>query len=169
MTLVLYEHVMRAAIEQALKSHNEGDYAVGAAIAHRDRIVAAAGNRTKRDQNSLNHAEMLVIGMAEAQFGDGKLGECVLYSTLEPCTMCSSAAVWARLGGIVFGADLSDLMRYSRENGNDECKWRYIAMPCEEIIKSAKEPIQIMDSFMREDCLKLFHNYRVPPSPSKAL
>jgi tRNA(Arg) A34 adenosine deaminase TadA len=83
--------------------------------------------------------------------------------------MCSSASVWARLGGIVFGADLADLMEYSRANGNDQCKWRYIAMPCDEIIKVSRSPIVVVDSFMREDCLMLFHNYRVPPSPSKAL
>jgi len=34
---------------------------------------------------------------------------CILYTTNEPCCMCTGAAVWAEMKGIVFGANVRDL------------------------------------------------------------
>jgi len=50
------------------------------------------------------HAEMIAISAACETLTEKYLSECTLYVTLEPCPMCSGAAVWSKLKTLVFGA-----------------------------------------------------------------
>lgn len=96
---------MRLALEQARTAGDHGDVPVGAVLINGDGdIVAAAHNRREADGDATAHAEMLAISMASRAAGDWRLEDHTLVVTLEPCAMCAMAAVWARIGTIVFGA-----------------------------------------------------------------
>jgi tRNA(adenine34) deaminase len=96
--------LMRAAIAQAHLAAAAGDVPIGAVVAMRGRIVAAAGNRRIIDRDPTAHAEMLAIRQAAGLLGDWRLVECTLAVTLEPCAMCAGAIVLARIGRLVYGA-----------------------------------------------------------------
>lgn len=83
------------------------DVPVGAVIYAPDgRELAWGTNRREADNDPTAHAEVVAIRRAVAAFGDAwRLTGCELVVTLEPCTMCAGAAVGARIGSIVFGAD----------------------------------------------------------------
>ncbi len=68
------------------------------------RMIAAATNRTMRDQDPTAHAEVLAVRAAAAALGRWRLDGCTLYVTLEPCAMCAGALVLARVDRVVFGA-----------------------------------------------------------------
>ncbi|MEV9627360.1 nucleoside deaminase, partial [Klebsiella pneumoniae] len=68
------------------------------------RVVATAGNRTRRDSDPTAHAEMLVIREAARTLGAERLGGLDLYVTLEPCAMCAGAISFARLRRVYYGA-----------------------------------------------------------------
>ena len=50
------------------------------------------------------HAEVLSLIEGGKKLNNWRLSDCTLYVTLEPCPMCLSAMVQARLGLCVFGA-----------------------------------------------------------------
>ncbi len=156
---------MQEAIAYARRAGEAGDYAIGAVLANPEegRIVVAASNRTKLDQDPAGHAELLVIKEGARLRKNRHLEDLVLYSTHEPCPMCSSVAVWARLHGIVYGASMNDMENFRVGNGNNEYLWRTINIPCREVVRQASTHtrIYIVESFLREACLGLFHSEKL--------
>lgn len=116
---------MRSALDLARQALDAGEVPVGAIVVHEGRTIAAASNRTVRDQDPTAHAESLAIRAAAAALGSWRLSGCTLYVTLEPCAMCAGAIVLARLDRVVFGAwdakagmagSVGDLLRHPRLN-----------------------------------------------------
>jgi tRNA(Arg) A34 adenosine deaminase TadA len=124
---------MDLAILEALKAKSEGDYAVGAVVVKDNYVVGAASNRSKRDNSPTAHAELLAIEQAARNIGSRHLNADI-YTTHEPCPMCSGAIVWAKMRAVIFGARIADLKKYGEENGNAVFLWRAIDIPCEEVL-----------------------------------
>ena len=151
------EKFMRAAIIRAAHAKAKGDYSIGAAIVKDGEIIISGSNRAKIDQDSTQHAEMVLIRQASKLFGSRFLQSCVLYSTHEPCPMCAAAAVWARMDGIVFGSTLQDMIDYRLKNGTREWTWRTIDISASEVLAKGEPKLDVVEGFMRGECLKLFH------------
>lgn len=149
---------MEAAIKEAIKAKEEGDYAVGAVIVKDDEIIVRAQNRSKLDQDPTHHAEVIAIRETAKLLGTRHLEDCILYTTHEPCPMCASAAIWARMKGIVAGAKIEDMKEYKIKNGTDEWVWRTIDVPASKILEKGDPKLFLIEEFMREECKKLFHS-----------
>ena len=97
------ERLMRAALEQAEAGMRAGEAPIGCVLADGDgRIVAAGHNEQNRTQIKTAHAEMVTFAKAAGKLSmDGK--DSILVSTLEPCVMCTGAAMEAAVDVILFG------------------------------------------------------------------
>ncbi len=98
-----HERFMSVAIEEARLAAEAGDVPIGAVVVHDGRIVGRGRNQVEVLNDPTAHAEILALGAAAAGIGDWRLDACTLYSTLEPCTMCSGAILLARPRLIVYG------------------------------------------------------------------
>lgn len=98
------ERLMRLAIAEARLAGEKGDVPIGAVVVRDGQIVGRGHNQVEQLDDPTAHAEILAIGAACNSVGDWRLEGCTLYSTLEPCTMCSGALMLARIGRLVFGA-----------------------------------------------------------------
>ena len=78
------------AFDEAKKAYLINDVPVGAVIVKDGKIISSAHNYRKNN-NALNHAEILAIKKAEEMIGDWRLYDCEMYVTLEPCPMCAGA------------------------------------------------------------------------------
>jgi tRNA(adenine34) deaminase len=144
------------AIHMAGESRAAGDYAVGSVLVQDGKVLARAGNRTHLDSDPTQHAEMIVIKQSAAILKSKDLTGCTLYSTHEPCPMCASAAVWARLSVIVYGATIDDHKRYRDEHGNPRWRWRVIDIPAQTIVAAGDPHIELVGGFMRAEWLALY-------------
>ena len=95
---------MDAALREARAAGEAGEVPVGAVVVRDGAIVAAGGNRTRRDRDPTAHAEIVAIRAACRALDDDRLAGCDLYVTLEPCAMCAGAISFARLRRLYFGA-----------------------------------------------------------------
>ncbi|HZF67563.1 MAG TPA: tRNA adenosine(34) deaminase TadA, partial [Gemmatirosa sp.] len=93
---------MRAALDAAREALPAGDVPVGAVVVRDGVLLAAAANRTVRDQDPTAHAEVLALREAAATVGGWRVLDSTLYVTLEPCAMCAGAIVLARVPRVVF-------------------------------------------------------------------
>ena len=95
---------MEIALVEARQAAKRGEVPVGAVIVRDGAVVAQAGNRTLELRDPTAHAELIAIREAAAALGSERLGDCDLYVTLEPCTMCAAAISFARIRRLYFGA-----------------------------------------------------------------
>jgi tRNA(adenine34) deaminase len=95
---------MRRALELAEAAGGAGEVPVGAVIVSGDRIVAAGANNPIAMHDPTGHAEIVALRAAGSALGSYRLTDTVLYVTLEPCVMCASAIIHARVRRVVFGA-----------------------------------------------------------------
>lgn len=96
--------LMGAALAEAQKAAALGEVPVGAVVARRGEIVAAAHNTRETEKNAVHHAELLAIDRACQALGGWRLWECELFVTLEPCPMCAGAILNSRIRRVVYGA-----------------------------------------------------------------
>lgn len=95
---------MSEALVMAKKAAALGEVPVGALVVRGETLLATAHNRCQIDADPTAHAEILAIRAAGQELGDWRLEGCILYVTLEPCPMCMGAALNARMGAVVYGA-----------------------------------------------------------------
>src|SRR5579885_2837364 len=80
----------------------------GAVVVRGDELIATGVNRVVPTLDPTAHAEVVAIREACQRVGDFRLTGCVLFSSCEPCPLCLSASLWARLDRVVFAADRDD-------------------------------------------------------------
>jgi len=100
----ILDRYMEMAIREAELAFDAGEVPVGAIVVVNDRIIGRGHNRTEGLHDATAHAEMIALTAAFEQFGDWRLENCTLISTLEPCPMCAGAAMLSRIETIVYGA-----------------------------------------------------------------
>ena len=149
---------MQAEIDEAIVAQRKGDYGIGAVIVRGGKILVRAVNRSKIDEDATQHAEIVAIQNASKKLSSRYLTGCVLYSTHEPCPMCASAAIWAKMDGIVFGAKMEDMAEFRSKNGNEVWKWRTINISTSEVLSKGEPKLHVIEEFMRKECRKLFHS-----------
>jgi guanine deaminase len=100
-----------AVVRRATQNVADGGGPFAALIVRGDDIVAEGVNRVTRDLDPTAHAEVVAIRNACQAIGGFILSGCVLVSSCEPCPLCLSAGLWARVDEIVFAADRHDAAR----------------------------------------------------------
>lgn len=135
---------LRNALALAREAVRHNEVPIGAVIARGESIVAAASNRTVRDQDPTAHAEILAIREASHILERWRLDDCTLYVTLEPCAMCAGAMVLARIQRVVFGAwdpkagmagSVGDLLRHPKLNHRPEVSGGMLEDECGMVLK----------------------------------
>jgi tRNA(adenine34) deaminase len=95
---------MSRALELARRAEAAGEVPVGAVVVVDGQCIAEAWNRPVSSSDPTAHAEILALRAAGAARGSYRLAGATLYVTLEPCPMCMTAMVHARIARLMFGA-----------------------------------------------------------------
>lgn len=93
---------MKQAVELAKTSEN--DVPVGAVIVKDNKLVSFGVNKREKDNRTAAHAEIVAIEEANKKLNNWRLNDCEMYVTLEPCPMCASAIIQARIKNVYYGA-----------------------------------------------------------------
>jgi tRNA(adenine34) deaminase len=104
------ERWMRRAIEVARsKGSAPSTSPLGSVIVLDGKEIAAERNQTHELPDATAHAEMMAIRRACERTGQLELRDATLYSTLQPCGMCTMASIWSKVGRVVYGAGREDV------------------------------------------------------------
>jgi cytosine deaminase len=96
------DQFMRAAIEEAQKGLEEGGIPIGSVIVHNGKILGRGHNRRVQKGSVILHGEMDAFENAGRQAAS-VYKECVLYTTLSPCPMCSGAIILYGIPKVIIG------------------------------------------------------------------
>ena len=94
---------MFAALQEAEKALEEKEVPVGAVVVKDNQIIGRGYNQVEKLLDPTAHAEMIAITSATNHLQEKWLGDCSLYITVEPCSMCAGAIILSRLKTVVYG------------------------------------------------------------------
>lgn len=103
--------MIRKTIEEAQRAIEMGKAGVGALLLFRDEILALGHNMAEETGDMTAHAEMVVLREAAFRLGqmsDDEKAELTMYSTLEPCLMCTAAISFVGIKRVVYAALTAD-------------------------------------------------------------
>lgn len=159
-TIQLKKKHMQQAIDAAVQSAKNGDYGHGA-IAVQDGEVLAVGHESLKSANDPvnGHAEIDAIRKACRKLQKPYLQDCIMYCTAEPCPLCMSAIIWAKMTDVAYAITRDDIiveMENIKQTGGGDFSWRQIAIPAEYIVGKGEPRVTLHPGFMRDESRKLF-------------
>jgi len=84
---------------------SQGGGPIGCVIVLDGAIIGEAHNEVGTQNDPTAHAEILAMRRAGQKLRRSRFAHATLYSTLQPCGMCSMASIWAGISRIVYGAE----------------------------------------------------------------
>ncbi len=136
---------MHQALALAGRAAAAGEVPVGALLVKDDRIVAEGWNHPIAAHDPTAHAEIEALRAGARQLGNYRLTDTTLYVTLEPCIMCASAIVHARVARLVFGAwdpkaggagSIADIFRIAALNHRVDVFGGVLAEECGAVLRA---------------------------------
>ncbi|WBW71866.1 cytosine deaminase [Schizosaccharomyces osmophilus] len=146
---------LRQAIEVSGEARKHGQHPFGCVIVdEHDRVVAIAENRVP-SEDVTQHAELRAVSTITRSRGAESLLNCTLYSSTEPCAMCSGAIFWSGIGRIVFGLSNASLIKMAHSNPKNA----YLKISNKEIAKTASRPIEVLGPFLEDEAAIPHHHF----------
>jgi len=108
--------MMARCVELSSMAVGQGELPFSCVICRDGEIVAETTNRVVRDSDVTRHAELLAISEAQRVLGRQDLSDCTIYSSVEPCPMCSFPIRETRIGRVVFAISSPMMGGYSKWN-----------------------------------------------------
>lgn len=142
---------MRLAIQEAWQGLEKGEMPFGACIVRNGQVVAVAHNSARADLDTTAHAEVQAIGKASRRIKALELTGGTIYSTCEPCPMCFTACVWAKLEKIVYACRIEDAERAGI---------RQVRISSVRMNQLSQSGVVIVGDVLREDSCRLFDAWR---------
>jgi tRNA(adenine34) deaminase len=137
---------MRRAIEVARAA---GANPIGCVIVLDGKIVAEAHNEVDERHDPTAHAEIVAMRQAGERLGTSEFRGATLYSTLQPCGMCSMASIWGKIGRIVYGAERHQVHRMYFEDRH---------LDTMDFIRDAfRDDLSVVGGVLAEDCAALYY------------
>ncbi len=147
---------MRRAIE--LGQQNPGS-PIGCVIVLDGQVIGEAHNEVEPDNDPTAHAEIVAMRRACTALGAQQLAGATLYSTLQPCGMCSMASIWAKIGRIVYGAERHQVHRMYFED-------RHLSTM--DFIRDAyRDDLTVIGGVLADDCAALYYGPDDDPPPDE--
>lgn len=134
---------MSLAYKEAIKALRKDEVPIGAIVVHNGKVIAKGYNQRESKQVVTAHAETIAIEKACKKLKTWRLDDCTLYTTLEPCIMCSGVIVQCRIKSIVFGALTNKCMGLTSILKHKELNYKP----------------HIQGGILEEECSKLVSNY----------
>jgi len=122
---------------------------IGCVIVLDGKVIAEGHNEVERQNDPTAHAEILSIRRAGQALGRSRFAGATLYSTLQPCGMCSMASIWAGVSRIVYGAERAEVHRMYFEDRHFDTM---------DFIRDAfKEDLSVTGGVLSKECASLYY------------
>ena len=147
------EALLRRCFEVARRARKGGDHPFGSILADRDgKVLMEQGNGyTSEGHDRTAHAEKLLASRAARAFDLETLTQCTLYSSAEPCAMCSGAIYWAGIGRLVFGQSERDLKAQTGAHAENPT----LDLPCHVVFEAGQRPTEIVGPLLADEAAAL--------------
>ncbi|GBD56828.1 nucleoside deaminase [Gluconobacter wancherniae] len=144
---------LRMAFGVARKARAGGDHPFGSVLVDdQGNLLMEQGNGFSAEGYDMTaHAERLLASRASRQYGAEKLASCTLYSSAEPCAMCSGAIYWAGIGRVVYGQSEASLKTMTGDHPENPT----LDLPCRIVFAAGQTPVEVVGPMLEDEAAAL--------------
>jgi tRNA(Arg) A34 adenosine deaminase TadA len=146
------EYFLRVAFKVAARAHQNGNHPFGAILVGPDgAVLMEQENAYNPTHDMTGHAERVLMTRASQQYEAAFLRGCTMYTSAEPCAMCSGAAYWAGVGRVVFGLSeeqLKDITGNHPENPT-------LDLPCRVVFAAGQRSVEVVGPMLAKEAAAL--------------
>ena len=150
------ETLLRRAIALAAESREAGQHPFAALLADsQGRVLIESGNGFHPHGDGTAHAERLVATRACIELPAEVRAAATLYSSAEPCAMCSGAIYWAGIGRVVYGLSekrLKAMIGPHPENLTMD-------LPCRQVFAAGQRAITVAGPLLEDEAAVAHHGF----------
>ena len=137
-------YYLKKCVEVSRRSRESGNMPFGCILVSSDgEVLLEQMNIEGTNYKCTGHAETQLMEKASMKYTKEFLWGCTLYSTAEPCAMCTGAIYWGNVGRIVYGMSEKDLLKIT---GSDP-KNPTFDLPCREVLARGQKDIEVIGPF----------------------
>ena len=129
------ERLVRQAIELARSARQAGNHPFGALLALDGTVLLTAQNTITTDRDPTAHAESNLVAAAIRTLTPDQIRRSVLYSSCEPCAMCTGKMYWAGIRSLVYALPSEQLAALAA---------RDFVIPCRELFSRSRDNVQVV-------------------------
>jgi tRNA(Arg) A34 adenosine deaminase TadA len=139
---------LHRAIHIASQAREHGNHPFGAILVDGEgKIVLEAENTVLTSQDCTGHAETNLIRKASAAFSPQVLAGCTLYTSTEPCAMCTGAIFWSGVGRVVYALSERGLLELVAHLPGDN----FLDLPCREVFARGGRTVEVLGPLLEEE------------------
>lgn len=148
-----HETFLRMAFDVARRAREGGDHPFGAILVGPDgAVLMEQGNGfTAEGRDMTAHAERLLASRASKAYRPDVLAGCTLYTSAEPCAMCSGAIYWAGIGRVVYGQSERDLKAQTGAHAENPT----LDLPCRTVFEAGQRSVEVIGPLLAEEAAAL--------------
>ena len=151
------ERLLRRTFEVALKARAAGEHPFGSLLVDKDgNVLREQLNAYKSGGNDRTaHAERLLAQWARENLSLEMLASCTLYSSAEPCAMCSGTIYWVGIGRVVFGLAEHDMKALTGAHDENPT----LDLPCRNVFEAGQRSTEVVGPLLADEAAKLHADY----------
>ncbi len=149
---------LKRTIELAEQAVKHGNTPFGALLVDKDgNIILEQENIEITENDCTGHAETTLMRKASKLYSKDFLWNCTLYTSVEPCAMCSGAIYWGNVGKIVYGISEKELLSLTGNNKQNPT----LDLPCRKIFEHGQKEINIVGPIesVKKEILEIHRRY----------
>lgn len=148
----LPEELLLQAIDVARQARSHGNHPFGALLADAaGRVLLTAENTVVTGSDPTGHAETNLVRLAGAAYSVDALGDLTLYTSTEPCAMCSGAIFWSGIGHVVYALPETTLYELT---GDDPANLTLL-LPCRDVFAAGRRTVTVDGPYALPEALEV--------------
>jgi tRNA(Arg) A34 adenosine deaminase TadA len=149
------EAFLRTAIDLAAAARAGGNHPFGALLVLDGESVLQAGNTVSTDRDPTGHAETNLVRLAGRGYERGELARATLYTSTEPCAMCTGAVYWSGIGRIVYALGEDELLAMTGAHEENPT----MALPSREVLARGSRPVAVVGPCLHDEAAAVHEGF----------
>ncbi|MBO1330171.1 nucleoside deaminase [Streptomyces sp. VRA16 Mangrove soil] len=149
------EKFLRSAIDLAAASRAGGNHPFGALLVLDDEVVLEAGNSVVTERDATGHAETNLVRLATRTYAPADLARATLYTSTEPCAMCTGAVYWSGIGRVAYALGEDELLALTGANPENPT----MSLPCREVLARGQRPVEVVGPCLHEEAAAVHEGF----------
>jgi len=145
-----HEEYIKETYQLARSAEEKGNHPFGALLVIDNKVVITAENSVVSDSDITRHAELNLVSKVTQELDPENLRQSILYTSTEPCAMCTGAIFWAGISNIVYGCSAATL---------GEITDGAFVVPCRDLLKYGNRQVSVVGPVLEDLGATIHRNF----------